>query len=111
MIDNSNKIMSRIREHLAYYEAHYSNEWVGIFLQGSQNYGLDYEDSDIDTKIIVLPKFDNIVLNQRPISTTLVMPNDEHVDVKDIRLMLDCFKKQNIKRTRNTSIIFCRIVR
>jgi hypothetical protein len=28
---------------------------VGVFLQGSQNYGLDYEGSDIDTKCIVLP--------------------------------------------------------
>ena len=24
------------------------------------------------------------------------MENDEHVDVKDIRLMFDCFRKQNI---------------
>ncbi len=96
MGDNDKKIMDRIGEHLDRYQAQYSNDWIGIFLQGSQNYGLDYEGSDIDTKVIVLPKFDDIVLNQRPISTTLVMPNDEHVDVKDIRLMLDCFKKQNI---------------
>ena len=29
------------------------NSIVGIFLQGSQNYGLDYEGSDIDTKLII----------------------------------------------------------
>lgn len=71
-------------------------ELVGIFLQGSQNYELDYEDSDIDCKAIVLPKFDDFVLNNKMISTTHVLENDEHIDLKDIRLMFDCFKKQNI---------------
>ena len=71
-------------------------EIVGIFLQGSQNYELDYEGSDIDTKAIVLPKFNDFLLNNKPISTTLVLDNDEHIDLKDIRLMFDCFKKQNI---------------
>lgn len=86
-------IESRLREHLNHYLKTYPNDWIGIFLQGSQNYGLDYETSDIDTKIIVLPSLEDIALNKQPISTTLVMPNDEHVDVKDIRLMFDCFKK------------------
>jgi predicted nucleotidyltransferase len=71
-------------------------EIVGIFLQGSQNYELDYEGSDIDTKAIVLPKFNDFVLNKQPTSTTSVLDNNEHIDLKDIRLMFDCFKKQNI---------------
>lgn len=71
-------------------------EIVGIFLQGSQNYELAYENSDIDTKAIVLPKFNDFVLNKHPVSTTLVLDNNEHIDLKDIRLMFDCFKKQNI---------------
>lgn len=69
---------------------------LGIFLQGSQNYNLDYEGSDIDTKAIVLPSFNDIVLNKKPVSTTIVLPSNEHIDVKDIRLMFECFKKQNI---------------
>lgn len=92
----ADKIMQRVRAHLEHYQSHFNNEWVGIFLQGSQNYGLDYEGSDVDTKIIVLPKFEDIVLNRQPLSTTSVLPNNEHLDVKDIRLMFDCFKKQNI---------------
>lgn len=40
-----NRIMNRMNEHLAHYQANYKNDWVGIFLQGSQNYGLDYENS------------------------------------------------------------------
>ena len=71
-------------------------EWVGLFLQGSQNYNLDYEGSDIDTKVIVIPNFTDFVLNAKPISTTHIMENDEHVDFKDIRLMFDCIKKQNV---------------
>lgn len=89
------KIMKRLSEHLeAVRDKHH--EWVGIFLQGSQNYNLDYEGSDIDSKLIVLPSFEDFVLNKRPYSYTHIMENDEHVDVKDIRLMLDCFKKQNV---------------
>ena len=71
-------------------------EVVGIFLQGSQNYELAYEDSDIDCKAIILPKFNDFVLNNKMVSTTHVLENDEHIDLKDIRLMFDCFKKQNI---------------
>lgn len=69
---------------------------LGVFLQGSQNYGLDYDGSDIDTKAIIIPSFEDFVLNRKPISTTLILPSNEHIDVKDIRLMHECFRKQNI---------------
>ena len=72
------------------------NKIVGVFLQGSQNYGLDYEGSDVDTKCIVLPSWEDIVLNKKPVSTTHVLDNDEHLDAKDIRLMFNCFRKQNV---------------
>lgn len=87
--------MQRLQEHLdAVKEKH--PQWVGIFLQGSQNYNLDYEGSDVDSKLIVLPCFEEFVLNKKPTSYTHIMENEEHVDVKDIRLMFDCFRKQNI---------------
>lgn len=69
---------------------------VGVFLYGSQNYELDYEGSDIDTKAIVLPTLEDIVLNRQPVSTTIDMGNGCLCDVKDIRKMFECFKKQNI---------------
>lgn len=72
------------------------NRIVGIFLQGSQNYGLDTEDSDIDTKLIITPSFKDLAMNEKPISTTHVRANDEHIDFKDIRLYIDCFRKQNL---------------
>lgn len=75
-------------------------EVFGIYLQGSQNYNLDvYDDdykSDIDTKAIVIPSIKDIILNKKPISTTIELDNKEHIDVKDIRIMFDCFYKQNI---------------
>lgn len=91
------QIMKRLQEHyeeaLEYFP---ENRIVGIFLQGSQNYGLDYEGSDIDTKLIVVPSLEDIVLNKKPVSTTHVRANDEHIDFKDVRLYMDTFKKQNL---------------
>ena len=73
---------------------------LALFLQGSQNYNLDIYDedykSDIDAKAIVLPSLRDIVLNKTPVSTTIVLPNNEHIEVKDIRIMKDMFIKQNI---------------
>lgn len=69
---------------------------VGVFLYGSQNYELDYEKSDVDTKAIVLPTLKDIILNRQPISTTVDMGNNCLCDVKDIRKMFECFRKQNI---------------
>lgn len=69
---------------------------VGIFLQGSQNYGMDYHTSDVDTKLILVPTLDDIALNKKPVSTTHILSNNEHIDAKDIRLMFQIFKKQNL---------------
>lgn len=69
---------------------------VGVFLQGSQNYGLDYEGSDIDTKCIVLPTLEDLIFNRKPVSTTHILPNEEHLDLKDVRLYFQTFRKQNL---------------
>lgn len=92
-------IMSNIKDKYQYLEEHGYNV-LAIFLQGSQNYGLDIYDedykSDIDAKAIVLPSLRDIVLNKAPVSTTIVLPNNEHIEVKDIRIMREMFVKQNI---------------
>ena len=90
-------VMDRVIEHLDEAKRFFSEDSiVGIFLQGSQNYDLDYEGSDIDTKLIVCPTFKEIAFNKKPISTTHVMENNEHIDFKDIRLYINEFRKQNI---------------
>ena len=68
---------------------------VGIFLYGSQNYNLDYEGSDIDLKAIVIPSINDIVFNNKPISTTIDIP-DGLCAIKDIRLMVQSWRKQNV---------------
>lgn len=69
---------------------------IGVFCQGSQNYGLDCENSDIDTKCILTPTFADIALAKSPVSTTHILPNNEHLDAKDIRNYIACFRKQNL---------------
>ena len=90
-------IMDRLREH--YEEAltiFPRDKILGIFIQGSQNYQLDYSGSDIDTKCIVLPTLEDICLNKKATSYTHVRENNEHIDFKDLRVITGDFKKQNI---------------
>jgi hypothetical protein len=95
MTERENKIHERLKHDYKYvYNQGY--EVFGVFLQGSQNYQLDYEGSDIDTKCIVLPSAEDLILNKPPVSTTLVLEDNSHIDLKDIRLMWQCFKKQNV---------------
>ena len=90
-------IMERVHEHwLEALTLFPKDRIVGIFLQGSQNYGLDYEGSDIDTKLIVVPTWEDICFNRKPVSTTHIRANDEHIDLKDIRLIFQTFRKQNL---------------
>ena len=90
-------IMERVMEHLQEAETLVPTKHiVGIFYQGSGNYGLDYEGSDVDTKCIVTPTFKEIALARKPMSTTHVRANDEHIDMKDIRLYVQTFRKQNL---------------
>lgn len=97
------KIMTRVREHYKELEKRIKeNGWgckiFGLFLQGSQNYNLDeYSDdyqSDVDTKAIVIPSINDLIHGVR-YSTTLVLDNNEHIDVKDIQTMFEMFRKQN----------------
>ena len=90
-------IMARVKGHYDEALNYFPKEQiVGVFLQGSQNYKLDIEGSDVDTKLILVPSFKDIALNKKPVSTTHVRANDEHTDWKDIRLYMETFRKQNL---------------
>lgn len=92
-------ISARVKEHYQFL-INKGYEVVATFLQGSQNYNLDeYSDdyiSDVDTKSIVLPHFKDIVKGSTPISTVEILDNNEHAEVKDIRIMFEMFEKMNI---------------
>lgn len=92
------KVLKRVFEHAEYVENQLP-DYPRIFtaLQGSQNYGLADAESDVDTKTLVLPVFEELVFAKKRMSTTLeVAPTIEHADVKDVREMFACFRKQNI---------------
>ena len=98
-MNREERIMKRVQEHYDYLQS-LGYEVVCVCLQGSQNYGLDeYSDeymSDIDTKAIVLPPLDDFIATSPPVSTVIIMDNNEHAEVKDIRVMFEMFKKANI---------------
>lgn len=86
---------------------HYVNAWkwthsqrhpplvVATMLYGSQNYGLDTPESDVDTKTIVVPRLKGLVLDRR-ISTELRLEDQSLDIIKDVRDMFDNYLKGNI---------------
>lgn len=95
MTEREKQINKRLLEDYEYVKSLGYNV-LGVFAQGSDNYKLSYSGSDIDTKAILIPSFVDFVLNRKSVSTTLILPSNEHIDIKDIRLMHNCFYKQNI---------------
>lgn len=88
--------IERFNEHVQEALQIHDSKVLMVALQGSQNYGLAYEDSDVDTKALLVPSFKDIVFNKQPISTTHVRANNEHIDFKDVRSMVQNWRKQNI---------------
>jgi hypothetical protein len=90
------KIWDKLKDRYEFLcETYGENSVLGVFLYGSQNYGIDNKNSDVDTKAILVPSFDAIANNETPISAGFTF-NDELLDVKDIRLMCKMYKKQGI---------------
>lgn len=92
-------ILKRLQEHYDLLTS-YGYEVLAIFLQGSQNYNLDLEQedyqSDIDSKAIVLPTLDDLITGAPKVSRVYTDKYGAHVEVKDIRVMIEMWKKQNI---------------
>lgn len=95
MYNTPNEILDRVTEHHnKVVELGYHPIYTALY--GSQNYNLATAESDIDTKSIVLPSFEDIVLGRPPVTTTHMFDNGEQCDIKDIREMVKCWRKQNI---------------
>ncbi len=89
-------IMDCMREHYKDALAQYPEyRIIGVFYQGSGNYGLDYEGSDVDTKCVIAPSLKELA-ESRMTSNTYIRENDEHIDFKDVRAMLETFRKSNL---------------
>ena len=91
-----NKTQKVFKEHVDEAIKIHGDNVIFVALQGSQNYDLAYEESDVDTKAILVPSFYDIAFNKKAISYTHVRENEEHIDFKDLRLIFQTFRKQNI---------------
>lgn len=90
-------LRNRVKEHVELVANHYTNHAVFYCgLYGSQNYGLNTADSDVDTKCMVLPPFRDVVLGRKMVSTDLADSYGALCNVKDVRAMFDNFFKGNI---------------
>lgn len=91
-------IQKRLQEHLeeTLSKLPQGQDWFVICLQGSQNYGIADEESDIDSKLLLVPSLQEVALNKKPASHTYIMDNDEHCDAKDVREYFKIFRKSNI---------------
>ena len=87
-------IDERLKKHLAVVQEKYGDRVVFISAVGSMNYGLFTETSDVDTKAVILPTYEEIVL-KKPESVTLQI-DDEQCSVKDLRVYINELKKQGI---------------
>ena len=98
-MNKEQEIFKELKRRLNYLQNEFGYEVLFIALQGSQNYGLDlYTDeykSDIDCMAIILPSFEDFVANKQAVSTTIVLDNNEHINIKDIRLYFELMYKQN----------------
>jgi predicted nucleotidyltransferase len=71
------------------------NEILGVFVYGSQNYGINTPNSDVDTLAILLPSLEDLCLKDA-VTRTITLSNGEECVVKDIREYAKMVKKQNI---------------
>jgi ribosomal protein S25 len=92
-------IFDRLKDHwhLATKNGIKEEQILGIFAYGSMNYGFFNRDkSDVDSKIILISTFEDFCLKKEWYSKEFQTEENEHIEVKDIRLMREMWQKQNI---------------
>ena len=67
---------------------------IGIFLRGSQNYGLANENSDVDSVVLVFPSKEDFIMNKQAINYT-IDDGDNKIQVLDIRLFFHQLRKSS----------------
>ena len=88
--------MKKLQEHYEEAKTLFPEEKIiGVFLRGSQNYELDYDSSDVDSVCVVAPNLKDFVLSKKMVSKTHERANNEHIELKDVRLITQAFIKQN----------------
>lgn len=97
---SDNWICSKLTQHYNYAKCNIKDrEVLGIFLHGSQNYGLDFETSDIDTICIVMPNKNDILTASEPYSKELTITDtNEKIVVWEIRKFINLLEKGGFKQ-------------
>lgn len=67
----------------------------GIYLQGSQNYGTDHENSDVDSKMVIVPTIDSL-LRGKKFSSEITLQGNVKVSVKTFPEYAELFFKGNV---------------
>ena len=96
-LEKYNRIRKRLKEHLD--EALQNpkiHDWFMIAVNGSYNYNMDTPQSDIDSKLLVIPSLEQLVSGKSLNYLHCMSDNGEHVEVKDIRHYFATMLKQNI---------------
>ena len=96
-LEKYNRVRKRLKEHLD--EALQNpkiHDWFMIAVNGSYNYNMDTQQSDIDSKLLVIPSLEQLVNGKSLNYLHCMSDNGEHVEVKDIRHYFATMLKQNI---------------
>lgn len=83
------------------------NDWFLIAINGSWNYDLETPESDIDTKLLVVPSWKDLIQSKQK-NYLHIQENGEHTEVKDFRSYFKTMMKQNINfvETLYAKIVF-----
>lgn|GEM_PF-3834756 len=99
-MDKKEKILKRLEEQMdEIINKLHIDEFniIGIFLYGSQNYNLDTENSDIDSKMLIIPDKKDFLLGKKFYSYDYHFENGEICSIQDIRHFAEKgLKNQNI---------------
>ena len=96
-LEKYNRVRKRLKKHLD--EALQNpkiHDWFMIAVNGSYNYNMDTPQSDIDSKLLVIPSLEQLVNGKSLNYLHCMSDNGEHVEVKDIRHYFATMLKQNI---------------
>ena len=91
------ELATRLCEHRdAVFEKHKEvRECLFIATQGSYNYDLQIETSDVDSRMVIVPTFDDLCRRRIVSREYFYKDTNEKTDVKDIRAFFEQLKKQN----------------
>lgn len=92
------KIVDRLTEHLSQARDYLGSDdrILGVFLYGSQNYGTDTDESDVDTKCIVVPDLYHLACSPDKVQRLRVGSTNEFCEVMPIQHVVAGWKKQSI---------------